>query len=343
MVRGVSDTKDSWAVLAALRFFLASTVMLGHFSLYIRFDHTGTFGAGLLNPLSAVFGFFILSGYSIAASLDRESSNYYLRRVARIWPMYLFCIISSLVMFVVFFPRGFAWPLLQTVSPPATGIQIIASLLMLQTIVAGPIPIAGVTWSLAAEWWHYMVAPLLKRAPSALLAVLMLLSFGVYIAINRPDSGDLNHGVGIVALSWFWVTGFLYYRHRGTPIGFALLVFPSILAFFLGRFVGFPLFIATTVLVLSAEFRLSARVRRVFNYCGEVSFPLYLFHMQVFVALLSLGVRRSIIILLGPPLFSAATLYFVDHPSRAALISWFGDSGRRKTYPGRPVPGAATE
>ena len=101
-----SDNNDQWALLAGLRFFLSMTVILGHCALLINTDKTGIFGAGLLNPGSAVFGFFILSGYSIAASLDRDVSDFYRRRIVRIWPLYIATLHNRPASLYVLVPKG---------------------------------------------------------------------------------------------------------------------------------------------------------------------------------------------------------------------------------------------
>ncbi len=84
-----TTSESSWAVLAALRLFLSMIVVLGHFSIFIKSDPYNIFGNGYFVAVSAVFGFFLISGFSIAASLDREPHSFYGRRFLRIWPLYL--------------------------------------------------------------------------------------------------------------------------------------------------------------------------------------------------------------------------------------------------------------
>ncbi|WP_321865736.1 acyltransferase family protein [Paraburkholderia tropica] len=310
--------ESQWAILAALRFFLSASVVFGHFSLYVRTDHTRIFGDGYLNPGSAVFGFFILSGFSIAASVARETDGFYARRVVRIWPLYLSAIVFGLVVSALLVPHGAVLPL--GLSLPREGVlQTVASLLMLQTIVTYAIPTVAPIWSLSAEWWHYMISPILKRLSNALLAVWVIASFIAYLMI-QPSPGHgidaLPHGLAIVVSSWMWVTGFLYYRLRGTPIGFVVLALPSTFALTLGHFTGAPLFISIFVLVVSSEIRLPAPLIQKFNFLGDYSYPLYLFHWPAFIAALALGSNRSATTLGAAFLVSLIALYAIDFPAR---------------------------
>jgi peptidoglycan/LPS O-acetylase OafA/YrhL len=333
----VTNTESHWAILAALRFFLAVVVVAGHFSLYVRFDTRHLVGAGYLNPLSAVYGFFILSGYSIAASLDRSMSGFMSRRFVRIWPLYLASIVFGLAVYLLI-PDGFNWPLGNaSISGNPGSLSIIASLLMLQTVIAGPIATVGPTWSLSAEWWHYMISPVLRKISTPVLLVAMLASFILFVRVNPPGPGvagmdQLTHGKGILALSWVWMTGFVYYRYRRTPLGILLLIGPSLFALTIEHSTGVPFFITAFVLVAAEEFSVSAKLQRFFNFLGDWSYPLYLFHMACFIAVLHLGSNRSIITLSSAFIVSLLALYLVDYPSRTL----FKRKAKRKAT-ARPV------
>lgn len=312
-----STAETHWAVLAVLRFFLASTVAIGHFALFVRPDPTHLFGNGYFNPGSAVFGFLILSGYSIAASLDRDSKGFYGRRIVRIWPLYLAVLVVGAGMAFAM-PGGFRLPSGDAI-PPMRGITVVASVLMLQTVIADPVPMVAQIWSLAPEWWHYMIAPVLKKITTTALIIWIALSFFAFIKISPPPGRGIEgmtHGLGILVLSWQWVTGFVYYRLKGTPLGFAVLALPSVVSLTLGHFTGAPLFVTIFVLVMSEQFVLSKRIIGPFNFLGDLSFPLYLFHIPAMVIALALGSNRSVITLGSMLLLSLLALYAIDYPSR---------------------------
>ena len=320
MTNGELDNNDQWALLAGLRFFLSLTVILGHYSLLIKHDKHGIFGAGLLNPGSAVFGFFILSGYSIAASVDRDTNDFYFRRFVRIWPLYLTSLAIGLLVYLIV-PAGFNWPL-GGFTGPAPAMTIVASLLMLQTVIADPIPSVAVIWSLSAEWWHYMIAPYLRKLPSGLLLVGVLASFLVFMLVSPPPGRGpegFEHGIGIVALSWMWVSGFIFYRYRRQPFGFLIIAMPSVLVLYFGHFIGMPMFISIFTLIMCDQLKFSPWTRRSLNYLGDLSFPMYLFQAPVMIALITFGANGKALIVGGIILLSAASLHFIDYPCREAF------------------------
>ena len=322
MVKMIKEDKSQWAILAGLRFILAAIVVAGHFSLYVRGNSWNLFGAGYLNPLSAVYGFFILSGYSIAASLDKESLGFIRRRFFRIWPLYLASIAFGFAVCLTLIPKGFHWPLGDLFTPGhASAISAVASLLMLQTVIAAPIEIVAQTWSLPAEWWHYMIAPILRRIPTRFLLVAIAVSFVLYLNAFPPGPGvagtsNLTHGYGIAVLSWLWVTGFVYYRHRRTPLAIVLLIAPALFTLTIDHSTGVPYFIAAFVLIAAEDFSVPAWGRKVLNFLGDWSYPLYLFHMACFIVMLHFGSSRSIITLSGAFGISLAALLLVDYPCR---------------------------
>jgi peptidoglycan/LPS O-acetylase OafA/YrhL len=108
----------------------------------------------------------------------------------------------------------------------------------------------------------------------------------------------------------------LYRRFDGHSVGFAVLIIPSVYARYFGHFTGASLFISIFVLVLSGEFKLSNRWRRICSFLGDVSFPLYLFHIPTMVLLLSFGVTGSAAMVVGSVLTSVLALYGIDYAGR---------------------------
>lgn len=324
----LKDEETHWSVLAVTRFFLASVVVLGHFALFIHPDTMQLFGGGYLNPLSAVFGFFVLSGYSIAASLERSSKGFYLRRVVRIWPLYLASIALGFIV-VMLLPKGFTWPM--GGGEPLEPVTYVFALLMLQNILAVPSPpIIGVIWSLSAEWWLYIVAPIFRRMSTRALGVLVFISFAYFLRAHHYDPymqavagwSDMVNARALLGLVWIWVIGFIYYRVRFTSWGFLLLVAPALLAASLGRSPGIPYFITAFVVIISHEIALSAGVVRTFNLLGDISYPLYLVQMPTLAVLAAVGMHHRWAAYPAVVMVATAFLYGVDYPSRTAFRRW---------------------
>ena len=309
--------KSFWAVLAGHRLLLATVVVLGHCSSLVAGASDWTAIGRWLNQGSAVFGFFIISGYSIAASLENNLVGFYRRRVLRIWPLYLGCLVFGLFVSLRI-PHGFNWPA-GTALPPASPLSIIASFLMLQTLVASAIPIVGQIWSLSPEWWHYMVAPILRRAPTLVLLVLLGASFTAFILVPAPSGSgaeQMKYGLSLLTLSWLWMTGFVYRRFDGQLVGLGILVIPSLCALYFGHFTGAPLFATILVMLLNGKVDVSKRWRDLLLLLGDLSFPLYLFHIPTMVLLLTFGLHGSAWMVGGSFLASAAALFLIDYPCR---------------------------
>jgi peptidoglycan/LPS O-acetylase OafA/YrhL len=87
-----------WSSLSLFRFVLSLIVLIGHIGIFTEVD--GSLGWIFLPYFSghgAVLGFFIISGYSIAASFQRAPKGFIIRRLIGIYPVYLIgLVISSL-------------------------------------------------------------------------------------------------------------------------------------------------------------------------------------------------------------------------------------------------------
>lgn len=87
-----------WPVLGGLRFFLAWVVLCSHLR------HSVPAGDLLMsfqnfNNFSAVLGFLLISGFSIAHSVSKATEGFYRRRFIRVYPLYLAAIIISIIPF----------------------------------------------------------------------------------------------------------------------------------------------------------------------------------------------------------------------------------------------------
>jgi len=195
---------------------------------------------------------------------------------------------------------------------------------MLQTLFSTSPPIVGQIWSLSVEWWHYMIAPRLTSLSWKILVPWIIVSLYTFAGGPVPAGWEwLINGrdeKGLLSLSWLWVSGFVYFKHRGTLLGFLILTVPAVYMLCTGHFMGKSLFITIVVLLLAEVIPLSAALVPRLNFLGDLSFPLYLFHIPTMAFLLSFHPTSKWLmpwLMVGSSLLvSLAALYWVDYPCR---------------------------
>jgi peptidoglycan/LPS O-acetylase OafA/YrhL len=303
-----------WDLLAATRFVLALLVLGGHL---VPPSFTAAWWTALamyFNPLSAVFGFLLISGYSIAASLDQNEQGFFWRRARRIYPTYLVSL-------------GFtAWMMGAGVLAREPASRFLFTALMLQTFV-GPAVIAdGQLWSLATEWWNYLLAPIYRRVLDIGLIALVVLSLAIFLVLGATSRAAwTTGGFEFATISWFWISGFLYYRRRRTVYGYALLFLPLAVAANFG-WIGLSVWLGAVALAVCEDVRLADWLRPAFRWLGDLSYPLYAIHGPILGIGIVWGVRSPAAIALASLIAGIVILHVVDLPSRRlrlpSMVLW---------------------
>jgi peptidoglycan/LPS O-acetylase OafA/YrhL len=147
----------------------------------------------------AVQIFFVLSGYVIGLSCKSEFSknnafSYLLKRIIRLYPMYLLSIFIS----VLLYPRS--WPI-QSLQ------EIIGNIFFMQNLVV-PTIYNGVLWSLNYEVIYYLVFLFIWRFRPKLILILVTITMVMtFIWIFNPSSNNILAGY---LVGWlFWLLGLL--------------------------------------------------------------------------------------------------------------------------------------
>ncbi len=324
---------ERWAALGGLRFFLASIVVFSH--LQQCTPDSWQWGVQLWSDsgrFAAVLGFFVISGYSIGASVHRNAVNFYERRVWRIAPVYFAGFLFALLPFVIGGP-GLKYPnglYFEAPSPDAHGIlQFVMNALCLQGLLTTPIATYYTSWSLSCEIAYYAAAPYLRRMSDKSIYELIALSLVAFYAhgvIRDKDFAPEIYGWSIIALAWAWLIGFLLHRHSSDPGKWALYAVAFVA---LGSSsAGNPSVYGSLTLALCAvmlhprlKFALGEKTRRALLVLGDISYPLYLSHLAVIVfAGLWLHGQMPVYmdyLLYGVALAVAGVIYVgVDLPSR---------------------------
>jgi len=314
--------KNQWAVLGGVRFFLAIVVIFGHIAHFCVMPRWAEL-ISHLDPFSAVLSFFLISGFSISASLDREPRGYYSRRIDRIYPVYLTCFILAAVPFLIWgqsvSTTGYGF-----IQAPHSVWDFLASGLLLQGLLTEGIGTLTPAWTLGIEAQLYLIAPLLRRLSLPALLGLVAASLVCFVNFGRLTHTDLTQqrfGEGAAFLGWAWVLGFVYYRHQQALWAKALLLGVSLLGGCL-HIAGVgelgPLTIGITVFALLYGEHIPTRFLKQSTYLGDASYPLYVVHWPVMVLLAGGDSNRSFWLYLTLPFAAAlALLHGVDLPYRA--------------------------
>ncbi|WP_026463752.1 acyltransferase family protein [Adhaeribacter aquaticus] len=286
-------TISSWAVFAFLRFLLAFIVMASHMP---------TFGPipailqnfEMLGGKAAVFGFLLISGLSIGHSYSISKSGYFQRRFIRIYPLYFIAVLFTIGL-QYYLKSPYTLPGLDLVA--AGLITNFANFFFLQGFLVIPITYNGPLWSLSIEIFFYLLIPLFAKLPAKALACIILLSMAFYFVTPTYVAVGLM-GYSALIYAWPWLTGYLLSRQQ---------VKSAIALIMLGAFVvysnkvlavealGWITYIVVASLVFISCFvsiKLNKAVLSIFNFLGEISYPLYLFHFPLLLLFFHLGVSN---------------------------------------------------
>ena len=220
MTGGAAAQKHRYQALDALRGLCALCVCLFHFR-----------ATGPISGLAFVHGswlfvdfFFVLSGFVIAANYrERLIVGGFLRRfvilrLGRVYPLHVFMLLVFVAMELV----GLALdvnglmqrePFAGSTSVPA----LFSNLALLQAFGLHPgLTWNGPSWSIAVEFWTYVLFALAARAAGQCLETLLVLAALVSIAIlvvATPHGINVSHnwslfrciyGFAVGALAWRW-------------------------------------------------------------------------------------------------------------------------------------------
>ncbi len=277
-----------WQTLAALRFFLAWVVLCVHLKAFAANPAAWILAFDSFGGKAAVMGFLLVSGYSIAASLERSTTGFYKRRFLRIYPLYIFTLALAAVLQFTAGPSS-ASRLPDIVNGGHGWSTLVGNVLLLQTFVVKPLAFDGPVWSLAVEASFYVLAPLFLRMRTGVLLALVVFSASCYPLPKHTDWGLVYlvlSKLNALRYLWCWLLGFLI-RRNPTPLVLVVGVL-GVVPTLLGHDTPEPLCAVTYLLSLglvaaARKTRLPAAVTRFANYLGDLSYPMYLIHFPVFI------------------------------------------------------------
>jgi len=316
-----------WGVLAATRFFLAFIVIQFHQFLYFQPNPFNAFMAQL-GGKAAVVGFLVISGFSIHASLARQSEKFVARRLLRVYPAYIGSILLSL--FLQYRFPAYAAP--QIVFEPNSLSVFACNAALLQMYACKAIAYDGVVWSLSIEFSFYIMVYLARRLPDRVFIALAMASLAVFcLPSDLSDSAGFHLLMRINAAKYLWafLFGYLLFRRHtirelvglGALSSFAFALSPE-----RSETLG-PLTILATFVMIALATRRRGLKSRVLNFLGDVSYPLYLVHLPLYIALGGFfGIADALTLTLVAVLGAVLTLELVEKPFRRSLHRFGGMS-----------------
>jgi peptidoglycan/LPS O-acetylase OafA/YrhL len=303
-----------WPVLALVRFLMALMVVGYH--LPVVRPRGSVPVLEVYGGLGCICGFLAISGYSIAHSISTQPKHFFRRRAWRILPVYYATMLFALVPYL--FAKGlppFRYPFADFTTSEVAG-----SLFFLQCFVTEKIPIFGPSWTLAVEWWFYVMAPLFVRARPWMLWVLV----GVSLAGERwglargyAIVSSQSWGIPALMLLWAWLSGFLYHRSPGWSAGLVVLIGYDAVSRFGDRSPDAYLIAAVALISVKSLPPMPRVLARLLNYLGDLSYPLYLVHVPMMAWVSRWTTWFDPYAFIGVSLGAAVLLYhLVDAPLR---------------------------
>ena len=304
--------------LNGLRFIAAFLVIIHHIeqfkSIYSIENYWGEIPfIGIIGKLGVVL-FFVLSGFLITYLLLTEEHSFkkisirkfYVRRMLRIWPLYFLIIILAF----------FVLPNISIFTLPGFGKDVIYSNLLLKLFLyaiffpnlvlslLGIVPYASHTWSIGTEEQYYLVWPIILKYFKKYRMILMLfiifsyLAFGKMLSTHYSDILPYKNVIkafwssfnidcmaigGIFAILLFQKNKFLKLIQNNTV--FYLTITLVIFLMLKGIHIPYIHYEFYSVLfgIIILNFASNDKIKislenRLFNYLGNISYGLYMYH-----------------------------------------------------------------
>ena len=298
-----------------LRLLLALMVVLGHFKLLSGTAYP-SFPFNLAD--AAVDSFFVVSGFLIAGSYERCRGlwSFYIRRLFRLYPMYLCVVLLQTVIMLALLPNGPFSELHSTLR------YLLANVLFvnfLQYDIGGVL--AGLhnpginpsLWTLKIEIGFYVIVPAIfiatRRWGWTVLAVIFVASAAYNLLALRL--GDIRLARQLPGQLQFFVVGMALYLYAGnwrvSPIASAAIA----VAFLIAWTFLHPIPSGIRPLIVGAFVYTFALCTPVLRLKSDLSYSLYLLHGPLLQTLILLGVFHDNLWFLAGIIAAVLCLSFV--------------------------------
>jgi peptidoglycan/LPS O-acetylase OafA/YrhL len=276
-------SESYWAVLAGARFCLAAIVFAVHLPWFTNVS-SGLSYLAQFGGFAAVLGFLVISGVSIGHSYTQQPDGYFQRRFLRIYPLYFISVCFALLLTYTIGSGHYVTP--EQTWFAAHWKTNFGNLFFLQGFTSIAITYNEPLWTISIEVFFYILVPFLMRLRPFALVGLVLASMLLWIFSHK---GWL-FGYSAARYAWPWLIGFVFATRSNSTIVAFLALIGTVTVFVnkvdTGEHFAWLTFAMVVLLIFLARYvRLSIKVRSILNFFGEMSYPLYLFHWPLCLAL----------------------------------------------------------
>jgi peptidoglycan/LPS O-acetylase OafA/YrhL len=312
---------NNFATVGYIRFLLAVVVMVSHAKWFANFNVPII--SAWPDGQAAVCGFFILSGWVICSSVNRDIKHFYNRRAERLMPIYVVCLAWAMIPYYLF-GRLFSIPgSSDMLEAPLSRWYIVDYFFFLQNFVNVNISTFNPAWSLSCEVFYYAVAPFIRRIGSRWLLIFAGISLAALLLkklANVDDIAVANFGIGTFLMAWAWILGFVAYRFRTTRPLVAVVLLVSAGCFW-QQGSGYLVLLTALALLFGHRVKFRPLAEKLGIILGDMSYPLYLSHLATLIIvarLLPLTMPlRTMIGLSSAVAFAAILLFLIDIPCQS--------------------------
>ena len=246
----------------------------------------------------AVILFFVLSGFLVGGSFIKSNinvKNYFISRISRLWTVLIPALLLTLLVDFYFYD-----PALPFRTPAILSIDtFLGNVFFLQTIYFSIYGTNGSLWSLANEFWYYVLFPFMFKFLSKLRSReldLVSLFFFVLVLFWLPVSISLLFPVwliGFVVCQLYEKYSFSWNYFLISFVTFCVVLVLCRFKILEGLISDYTVSLSIALLILTSPiiektFEKYTLLRVSVSWLSSISFSLYLFHMPILVLFVSL-------------------------------------------------------